>query len=90
MAKTTMLSASFRELALANSEGTLVEYVTREGYSGKRNTKRISATGTGIFFLISSMLTLYGGFMFYKARKEAKNVPKFLEQPLSGVSGVFT
>ena len=81
-----MQSATFRDLGLASTEGNLVEYVTSEGYSAKRNSKKApSPVGTGIFFLVSSLLTAYGGFMFYKARKEAKNMPQFLDQPLSGV-----
>jgi hypothetical protein len=86
MAKTNMQSATFSTLSMAQSQGSMSMYVTREGYTAKRNTKKApNPVGTGIFFLFSFILTSYGAFMFYKARKEAKNMPQFLEQPLSGV-----
>ena len=86
MAKTNMQSATFSTLSLASSQGTLSEYVTREGFTAKRNSKKTpNPAGTGIFFAFSFLLSSYGAFMFYKARKEAKNMPSFLETPLSGV-----
>ena len=86
MAKTAMQSATFSTLSLASAQGTLSEYVTREGYTAKRNSKKAPHPGgTGVFFVFSFLLSSYGAFMFYKARKEAKNMPTYLEQPLSGV-----
>lgn len=86
MAKTAMQSATFSTLSLASAQGTLSEYVTREGYTAKRNSKKApNPGGTGVFFVFSFLLSSYGAFMFYKARKEAKNMPTYLEQPLSGV-----
>jgi hypothetical protein len=86
MAKTYMQSATFRDLNLASTEGTMVEYVTSEGFNARRNTKAPpSVVVTSIFFLFSTMLTAYSGILFYKARRDAKNLPQLMEQPLTGI-----
>jgi hypothetical protein len=73
MAKTEMYSATFRDLALASTQGTLVNYV--EGYTtGALKPK--SAWVTAFFFLLSMVVLVVGVYMAYKARKDLKNVPQ--------------
>jgi hypothetical protein len=72
MAKTEMHSATFRDLALASTQGTLVNYV--EGYTSSAGKPK-SAWVTAFFFLFSMAVLAGGVYMSYKIRRELKNAP---------------
>jgi hypothetical protein len=93
MAKTDMLSATLRDLSLAGLQHSLVEYVPLEGYNaitGSNGNRKRSARLTAAFFVFSAGVLAYGAFLFDRVRKEIKNIPEFLKEPLSGAQGVFT
>lgn len=85
MAKTEMYTATFRDLSLASTQGTLVKYIPVEGYTTER--RQSSSTGsawvTGIFFILSVAVLSGGIYMAYKVRKDLKEAPQFIsKEPL--------
>ena len=90
MAKTTMYTATFRDLALATTQGTLVDNpVTRSAdYSAVSKStastkvqRAAEAFVTCCFFIVSSAVLAGGMFLFAKARKELrenKSPPEFI------------
>lgn len=92
MAKTEMNTASFRDIILANAQGTLVENPL-QGYMDSKNRgwlarRRNSTSAFGMWFWLICSLALFGyGYMsFTKVQKDSTyRLPKFqwsLKQPL--------
>ncbi len=70
MAKTEMQTATFRDLAVASAQGTLVD----SPLAGYRQKAR-SSPGmiiTYLYMSISASVLVFGIFRFYKARQEQK------------------
>ena len=70
MAKTEMQTATFRDLAVASAQGTLVD----SPLAGYRHKARVNP-GMNITYLYMSMsacVLVFGIFRFYKARQERK------------------
>jgi len=81
MAKTVMNTATFRDLTLATSQGTLVS----KPLSGYRVLKkhRTGMFGTYLYLLCSTSLFIYGIVKFHKIRKEKNFAPNWdPRQPL--------
>jgi hypothetical protein len=77
MAKTEMYSVTFRDLALASTQGTLVNNV--EGYTS--SVGKSKSVGVTVFFFLFSMIILAGGvYMTHKARKDLQNAPQFVSK----------
>ena len=82
MAKTTMKTATFRDLALASAQGTLVD-TPMSGYFNVKNKARIGAAGTYFFLALSICFFIYGILKFHKIRKEKNFAPNWNpRQPL--------
>jgi hypothetical protein len=84
MAKTTMYTATYRDLALATAQGTLVDNPVVAGYSyasksAINNTTKASRAAkafvTCCFFIASAVILVNGVFKFLKARREMRNGP---------------
>jgi hypothetical protein len=69
MAKTTMNTATFRDLAVATAQGTLVDQPLA-GYYAARTSFGMSTLGTYLFFVASILLLIYGIFKFRSARRQ--------------------
>ena len=81
MAKTEMYTATFRDLSLASTQGTLVNYIPVEGYTV--GSSKGSTWVTTVFFIVSVAVLAGGIFMSYKVRKDLKGVPQFIsKEPL--------
>jgi hypothetical protein len=89
MAKTTMNTATFRDLTLANTQGTLVENPLsgyRQGsisYMSSINP-RTSFVMEYLFLFVSMFVLIYGLCQFRIARRDAQSGPATttLKQPL--------
>ena len=92
MAKTDMNTTSFRDLLLANSQGTLMSNPL-EGYMNSKNVGWIkrrrnstSAFGMWFWFICSALLLGYGYISFARVQKHTNyRLPKLqmnLKQPL--------
>jgi hypothetical protein len=73
MAKTTMKSATFRDLAVANAQGTLVDS-PMSGYRVQRKHRQ-TFFGTYFFFAVSTLFFIASAFRFRRVRKEALLAP---------------
>jgi hypothetical protein len=84
MAKTTMYTATYRDLALATTQGTLVDNPVVASYTkvSKSAVANLSTTKaqraakafvTSCFFVVSVMFLMYGTVKFWRARKEMRN-----------------
>jgi len=90
MAKTSMDTATMRDVVLAHRQGTLVELVPVNGLESARGNSRMARIGLGfgnaltVFYMIVSLLFLmYGILLFRKARKDANFAPNWsMKQPL--------
>ena len=81
MAKTEMNTATFRDITLATSQGTLVD----RPLSGYRVSKKFRSDvfGTYFYLLISTSLLIYGIIKFRRIRKEVNFAPNWdPKQPL--------
>jgi hypothetical protein len=83
MAKTTMETATYRDLALASTQGTFVDnpvskYQEYFAYSEVHSASGRVQKAKGVFvtcclFIVSSLVMAVGMFTFSKARKERRN-----------------
>jgi hypothetical protein len=74
MAKTTMNTATFRDLAVATAQGTLVDQPLA-GYYAARASFGMTAFGTYVFFALSLLLLVYGIMKFRLARRQGGKEP---------------
>ena len=89
MAKTTMNTATFRDLSLGRSQGTLVDHPLA-GFMGANVRSRhylVDSVGTVfnyVFLVVSVAVLFYGVTNFWKVRRKVKLAPKFQksEEPL--------
>ena len=89
MAKTTMNTATFRDLSLARTQGTLVDQPLA-GFMGSTARNRnylLDSVGTLVnyaFLILSLAVLSYGVTNFWKVRRKVKLAPKFhkSEEPL--------
>lgn len=90
MAKTTMKTATFRDMALASTQGTLVEVpldALSDGSYFSSSSSSSSANIAGIFgtvclFLVSTFILCCGIYLVRKAQKNTNYEPKFnMDQP---------
>jgi hypothetical protein len=82
MAKTTMNTATFRDLSLARSQGTLVDSPLAGFLDGKARSKHYMMESAGtlfnyFFFILSIGVLGYGITNFWKVRRKVKLQPKF-------------
>jgi len=83
MAKTEMNAFTFRDISLASTQGTLVEYVPLLGYTNQSKKRGAVYTFvTLLFFLVSFSILTVGLFMAYKARRDLRRFPQFIKEPL--------
>jgi hypothetical protein len=92
MAKTEMQTASFRDIMLANTQGTLVENPLQNYMDSKNRNwfarRRNSTSAFGMYFWLFCSLALlfYGYTSFIRVQKNSNyRLPKFqwsLKQPL--------
>jgi hypothetical protein len=83
MAKTEMNAFTFRDISLASTQGTLVDYVPLLGYTNQNKLHSGAYTFVTVSFLIVSLTVLaIGSFMAYKARRELARIPKQVQEPL--------
>ena len=83
MAKTTMNAFTFRDISLASTQGTLVDYVPLLGYTDQSKIHNAAYTFVTTSFLIVSLTVLaIGSFMAYRARRELARIPKQVKEPL--------
>ena len=92
MAKTEMNTASFRDIMLANAQGTLVENPLGQYMNSKnrgwfqRQRNSTSAAGMYFWFICSLVLFGYGYYAFTKVQRNSDyRLPRFqwsLKQPL--------
>lgn len=89
MAKTTMNTATFRDLALANAQGTLVDNPL-SGYRQGSISYMSSINPTQMFIFeylflcVSIYICIYGLFQYQRAKRDARNAAPAtsLKQPL--------
>jgi hypothetical protein len=82
MAKTTMNTATFRDLSLARSQGTLVDSPLAGFLDGKARSNHYMMESAGtlfnyLFFVLSIGVLCYGITNFWKVRRKIKLQPKF-------------
>jgi hypothetical protein len=83
MAKTEMNAFTFRDISLASTQGTLVDYVPLLGYTNQNKLHSGAYTFVTVSFLIVSLTVLaIGSFMAYKARRELARIPRQVQEPL--------
>lgn len=76
MAKTTMNTATFRDMSLGRYQGTLTA-TQMNGYSGSKNWRReaFSNALTYLFLCVALVIFVYGSVYFYKAKKATNYTP---------------
>jgi hypothetical protein len=82
MAKTTMNTATFRDLSLARSQGTLVDSPLAGYLDGKARSNHYFLQNAGsvanyMFLAVSATVLVYGVANFWKVRRKVKLAPKF-------------
>lgn len=78
MAKTTMNTATFRDMSLGRYQGTLTA-TQMNGYSGAAKWRRESLSNllTYLFLFLATSFFVYGGVYFYKAKVATNYQPTF-------------
>jgi hypothetical protein len=66
MAKTTMYTATFRDLSLATAQGTLVDSPLA-GYRAAKN-RHVGPIQTYLIFAVACTMLLYGAFKYRQAK----------------------
>lgn len=82
MAKTEMNAFTFRDISLASTQGTLVEYVPLAGYTNAATRGAAYTFVTIVLGIFSVSILLCGIYMIVKARKDLESIPEFIEEPL--------
>ena len=89
MAKTEMNTATFRDLSLAQSQGTLVDRPLAGFMDSKARNARymMESAGTALnylFFMVSAAVLFYGVTNFWRVRRKVKLAPKAqkMDEPL--------
>lgn len=82
MAKTTMNTATFRDLSLARSQGTLVDQPLAGFMDAKARSTHYMMESAGtlvnyLFFVLSIGVLFYGITNFWRVRRKVKMAPKF-------------
>ena len=72
IAKTTVNAATFRDLSLANTQGTLVDMPLLAFNSGKQDHGAFYVFATGVLLVIAVYCFCCGGCLLMKVRKEAE------------------
>jgi len=78
MAKTTMNTATFRDMSLGRYQGTLTA-TQMNGYNVNKNWRReaFANAATYLFLCLSLVTFIYGSIYFYKAKVATNYRPTF-------------